>query len=360
MNILVTIMLNSYGLEQRGYSYEYFNIYLPLKEVGQEVHLFAYDTELKRRGRAGMNEALLALVADKKPDVIVVVPTTDELLPETIAAASRTCPTVAYFQDDIWRIGYSQYWARYYTYVVSTDPNGEAKFRAAGFDNVVHSPRGCNLDIYRPNHRISKDIAVSFVGMYAPYRGWLVSKLRRAGIMVQTFGPRWPTADFWPNMGAWARRRLRAAGLHLPLSSEGQIPQERMVEIFQRSKINLNLPNSVCWDVRYLASSPSAVANTLLSKKVRDGIKGRHFEICGCGGFQLTYYTEGLDKCYGIGDEIAIYIDPDELVDKVRYYLVQEDEREVIATRGLARTQREHSIAGRLAEAFRRMGLLVI
>lgn len=359
MNIIAAIMVYPYGVKERGYSYEYYNIYLPLKELAQHISLFDYKTICEREGREGMNAAFLNLIAKNKPQAIVVVPFEDEFDPKTIVAGSKLCPTFAYLQDDIWRVEHSRFWAQHYTYVISTDPNGEAKFRAAGFNNVIYSPRGYNHHLYTPGRQVERDLGVTFVGGYAPYRGWMVESLRKAGISVQTYGSGWPAANRHTPIRTILRRRLRQAGLAIPLSPDGHVSQERMVDIFRRSKINLNFSNGICWDIRYLASSPLAVADTLRSKKIRDGIKGRHFEINGCGGFQLTYYAEGLEKVYDIGKEIAIYVDADELVDKVNYYLAHDAEREEIATSGLARTQREHAISRRLADVFVRAGLIL-
>lgn len=82
-----------------------------------------------------------------------------------------------------------------------------------------------------------------------------------------------------------------------------------------------------------------------------------HFEINACGGFQLSYYVEGLERHYQIGDEIALYASPEELVEKACYYLKHEDEREVVAQRGYERRLREHTMERRFRELFERMGL---
>ena len=130
-----------------------------------------------------------------------------------------------------------------------------------------------------------------------------------------------------------------------------------MIQVFNQSKINLNLSNCVSWDLRYLASSPRAVRNTLASvlkrdRKTLEQVKGRHFEINACGSFQLSYYVEGLERCYQIGEEIAIYASPGELVEKIRHYLKYQNERETIAQRGYRRTLTEHTMEKRLAAIF--------
>lgn len=109
--------------------------------------------------------------------------------------------------------------------------------------------------------------------------------------------------------------------------------------------------------MRYLASSPRALVNRIRSSKAVEQLKARHFEINGCAAFQLSYYVEGLERYYVIGAEIGVYLDPDDLVRKVLYYLDNEVERESIAAAGYQRTIMEHTFKRRFEHVFSRMGL---
>jgi spore maturation protein CgeB len=128
--------------------------------------------------------------------------------------------------------------------------------------------------------------------------------------------------------------------------------------LFNQSRINLNLANDISWDARYLMNSASAVRNTLRSRKEYAAGNQRVMEINGCGGFQLTWYFEGLERLYEIGEEIAIYQGPEQLAQRVEYYLAHADEREAIARRGRERTLRDHTLEARFRELFGLMGLL--
>jgi spore maturation protein CgeB len=131
-----------------------------------------------------------------------------------------------------------------------------------------------------------------------------------------------------------------------------------MVELFNQSRINLNMSNSASWDARYLLSSPRALLNRIRSPKSVEQLKARHFEINGCGAFQLSYYVEGLERQYEIGSEIGVYLDPNDLLQKVKLYLADDALRESIALAGHQRTLAEYTFKQRFARVFERMGLV--
>jgi spore maturation protein CgeB len=85
-------------------------------------------------------------------------------------------------------------------------------------------------------------------------------------------------------------------------------------------------------------------------------IKGRNFEIPGCGGFLLTGGADNLEEYYQDGREVVIFHDDDELIDKIRYYLAHDEERSAIAQAGYERTLREHTYVHRFREIFTTMG----
>jgi spore maturation protein CgeB len=85
-------------------------------------------------------------------------------------------------------------------------------------------------------------------------------------------------------------------------------------------------------------------------------IKGRNFEIPGCGGFLLTGSADNLEEYYQDGREVVIFHDDDELIDKIHYYLAHDEERSAIAQAGYERTLREHTYVHRFREIFTTMG----
>jgi len=330
VKILLVCMKHTYGDPKREYSYEYFNFYQSLKQMGHDVELFDYAVEIQALGKEAMNQKLLACVQEWRPTLTLFSLYTDQFEPSVVEQLREYTKTLCFFHDDTWRVEYSRYWARHFDFFTTPDVYGEMKYREIGLHNAIHFPFGCNEQLFRKMD-ISKKYDVSFVGGWHPYREWLIERIRKAGISVEVVGYRWP---------------------------KGEIDQEGMVRLFNESRINLNLSNSASWDARYLVSSPRAIINRLRSKKNVEQMKARIFEVNGCGAFQLSYYVEGLAGCYEIDREIGVYADADDLVEKIKFYLAHEALRESIASAAYKRTLEEHTFVRRFQAVFQRMGLL--
>jgi len=332
VKVLVACAEYEYGNPAWGHSHEYRNLYESLAHLFEQVTLFDFAALSKQMSSEAVTRRLLAQVANERPDWVVIVPLKDELIPEMVGELRNYALTTGYFFDDMWRAEFARNWAKYLTYITTSDVNGVWKHQDAGCENVIFSPFGYNHHRYDRFDGVEKVNDVTFVGQYHPLRAWVLSRLRRAGIQVAAWGIRWNTTR--------------------------QLSHEEMVRVFNESRINLNLSNSVSWDIRYLFSSPRAIRNTLQSPKTHEQIKGRHFEICGCGGFQLSYYVEGLERAYEIGEEIAIYNDVDDLARKIKYYLRNQDEREAIAARGYKRSLAQHTMEQRMLGLARACGII--
>ncbi|WP_197278015.1 glycosyltransferase [Rhizobium sp. AAP116] len=330
MKILLCCMMHAYGDPKREKSYEYFNFWHTLVEMGHEVEVFDYMDLVRKNGKETMNFALRKKAEEFRPDLAIFSLYTDQFYEQTIEYVRRITKTFCFFHDDTWRVEYSHHWAKYFDFFSSPDPHARLKYDQNISGTCLHFPFGCNESLFRRDPDTKKEYDVSFVGTWHPWRAWLIERLRKAGVKVYAAGFRWKS---------------------------GEVSQSDMIDVFNRSKINLNLSNSASWDLRYLISSPRAFASSVRSHKIGEQLKARLFEVAGCGGFQLSYYVEGLPNCYEIDKEVVIYTDPDDLLNKVRFYLKHDDLRNSIAEAGYRRTLREHTFKRRFEKAFQQMGL---
>lgn len=90
------------------------------------------------------------------------------------------------------------------------------------------------------------------------------------------------------------------------------VPGEASSIVFAGSKINLNIS----------------------LKGIEGGTPQRIMEILGAGGFALTNYCEETAELFEEDQEIVMFRTPEELMEKVEYYLGHDAEREKIADAG--------------------------
>jgi spore maturation protein CgeB len=364
MRILYVAMKYDYGDPGRGYSFEHYNFFDFFRQSGHDVLYFDF-MELKRTyGKEKMNEQLLEIAQTEKPDLMFSVLFADELDRKVITQISDLpeVTTVNWFCDDHWRFdNYSRFWAPHFNWVVTTAKSAVPKYHQFQLLNAIKSQWGCNHLLYRKLD-LPLEFDVTFVGQPHGNRRDMVRALRENGVNVHCFGFGWES---------------------------GRLSQEDMIRIFNQSRINLNFTNaSVKADLRssvggagldWVARSLDRVPFGSVVKKVGreilnatetrsltragpkayvDQIKGRNFEVPGCGGFLLTPKADDLETYYEPDKEVVCFEEIGDLIDKIKYYLAHENERAAIAQRGYERTLREHTYARRFEEIFARIGLL--
>lgn len=77
----------------------------------------------------------------------------------------------------------------------------------------------------------------------------------------------------------------------------------------------------------------------------------RLFELPANGVMQISDGGEYLDSFFDVGNEIVGYRSADDLIDKMRFYLANDSERERIAVAGFSRVMRDYRIANLLQGA---------
>jgi len=96
-------------------------------------------------------------------------------------------------------------------------------------------------------------------------------------------------------------------------------------------------------------------AKICLNSHVNPGKKylnERTFEIMACGSLELCDNTGNLEELFDINNEIVLYNSLDELVEKIKYYLNNEEERNRIATNGMNMVRSKHNNIERIKEFF--------
>ncbi|MBI2478232.1 MAG: hypothetical protein HYV60_06200 [Planctomycetia bacterium] len=215
MRVLYAALKHDYNDPARGLSFEHYNFFQSLQRMGCDVLYFDYGTLLKKYGRSRMNRRLQEVVAAEKPDLLFTFLSNEELDKHVVQRISGegSTTTLNWFADDHYRFDiYSRDWAPCFNWVVTTAHSTLPKYAAAGIRHVIPSQWACNTSLYRKLD-LPKRYDVSFVGAAHGNRRELIQHLRNSGIDVQWWGF---------------------------ATDNGRLSQERMIEVFNESRINLN------------------------------------------------------------------------------------------------------------------------
>jgi spore maturation protein CgeB len=242
----------------------------------------------------------------------------------------------------------------------------------------IYCQEAANPNIYKP-YDLPVEFDVTFVGQAYGERPTYIKYLLDHGIDVRVWG--WGWQNFSPeavaadnslmrraaNIGralltpaGWQAVRRRLTNLVAAPSEKageeyvervtlpapilgGILSDEEMIQMYSRSRINIGF---------------SSCGNTHETEERIVQVRLRDFEVPMSGGFYMVEYMEELEEFFGIGKEIVCYTDKDDLVDKIKYYLSHDDEREAIRKAGYERCLRDHTWHKRFETVFQEMELV--
>lgn len=167
-------------------------------------------------------------------------------------------------------------------------------------------PEASDPDIFCPMPELPKIHEVSFVGARYGVREKLVGALRRAGIMVSTYGSGW---------------------------EDGRISVADMPRLFAQSKIILGV-------------GTIGYCNDFYALKLRD------FDGPMSGSMYLTHDNQDLHELFTVDQEITTFKNEADCISKVKYFLAHDNEREAIARAGRSRAVCEHTWDHRFSALF--------
>jgi len=348
LKILAVIMQYDYGDKSRGISLEKKYFEPALIKNCSEYKPYYYDVYLYDN-MIQLQKDIIDIADKFKPDIIFFNLLRDEISFETLDYLKKRYKTVNWFSDDHWRFDtFTKDYAPYFTYSITTYEPVIEKYddfetipilSSWGVDEVKE-----NID--NPKYKYD----VSFVGSKSKERERIIKYLKKNNINVHTFGSGW---------------------------DNGRVSFEEMKKIFFESKINLNLSNSlfgiknIILDkiLRIIHSNNitdyvfgllyiffTSNRNDKFDPKVHDvrtffraraniknkeSLKARHFEICGSGGFQLSFPSEDLESCFD-KNEVATF-NYNKLLDNINLFIEYNEYRNDIRKRGYEKVKRYYT-----------------
>ena len=296
-----------YGNRDWGLSYEHYNFFHTLRNMGYSLIYFDYDRLEQRYGRTVTSRMLRQAVYYYSPDLLFYFHYLDWIDHEVWKEVSYELPakTIIWLSDDHWRFEETRGVWELFNVVVTTDREGYERRLRDGASHTILSQWGFNHYLYK---RIAtpKLYDLSFVGRCHGTRRSFIDTIEKRGVSVATFGQGWKRSS--------------------------RVTQADLIRIYSGSRISLNIS---------LSSTGGKVQ-----------IKGRDFEVPGSGSLLLTEASEELQSYFVPQEEIITYRDADDAVKKAAYYLEHDEERERICECGRKRALKDHTIEQRLEDIF--------
>lgn len=115
---------------------------------------------------------------------------------------------------------------------------------------------------------------------------------------------------------------LKNVQCHKGVSTHFEMPK-----IFHLSKINLNIT----------------------MRSIESGLSLRIWDVLGCEGFLISNFQNEIPDYFTIGEDLECYENPEELKEKIQFYLNHEDIRREIAHNGYLKVQKFHTFELRIA-----------
>lgn len=270
---------------------------------------------LKRINNKRWNERLISLCQKVKPDILF---TTKGVIiyPETLVEIrAMGVKTVNWFFENIDPPNYKGWFLKthqYYDYFFNYDPMIAEKFKSFS-TNLRYLPVAVDPDFYKVGSLTEREkelfsCDVCFVGALYPERERLLAEVKKMGINLKIFG--------WEG---WSKSSL-AGNYHGHLSIKG------IAKAYSLAKISLN-------------------SNL---QPQNGGVNLKTFEIPAAGGFQISDSQPDLKNLFELGKEVEVYENTGELLNKIRFYLSNEDKRNQIALAGYRRVLKGHTLNQRV------------
>jgi hypothetical protein len=353
----------------------------------EELHVFTYPGGMGQLGskrwriqRNELNRRLIRLAGDLKSagrlDLIFCILYDDFLLVETARRLrDLNVPMINYHVDMAFQ------WYR----VIRTAPYFDV-LAVAQLTNAEHlrpynaniewMPMAANPTFYfrKSAPAVTYEHGISFVGSFNPFRRALLAECVQKGLKPVVFGRGWQSGSPSPYLFTWgpykilhdvryyARARWKAEGIESvfgPIRRKcarrfsfhelegadlrGPCDDMSLPTIFNQSHVNLGFSDTGWHSEQQVRRSFN------LQCRLRD------FEVPMSGGLYVVQEAPDHEQYYKIGEEIVVWSDPEEFVDKVLFYSRNEQASARIREAGQKRALKDHTWQHRFDRLFDRL-----
>ena len=214
-----------------------------------------------------------------------------------------------------------------------------------------------------------RNIDASFVGANYAKRAGYLNYLLANGIDTQIYGPGWVNDNKSDFRKFVSRTKLIAKTLFSTNTQDQNLNSALLADydfknnFCNKYKANLHSPISDKFLIELYSRSQISLGflevfdNHDPSKAVIQHLHLREFEAPMSGALYFTGHTEELEEMFTPDEEVVVYKNEHELVDKAKFYLSHPDKGEKIRVNARKRALAEHTYHVRYNTLFKVLGL---
>ncbi len=227
-------------------------------------------------------------------------------------------PICMWFPDHIAGFGRSMFLNASYDALFFKDPYQVYVLSREVKKNIYYLPECCNPLVHKIAELNSRDAAkyncdITTAGNFYANRAAVFEQLSQYNFNIKLWGN---PPSLWMNVNPIVKRYLQGE----------YVINDKKSMAFQGGKIVINnLHPAEIW-----------------------GLNCRAFEIPAVGGFQLVSWRPGIKDLFKEGAEIETYQNFDELLEKINFYLLNDEKRRSIIDAGHRRVYADHTYKNRL------------
>lgn len=330
----VLLITNTYSIFDRPIRLAFLSLGLEVQSVdywgnavlmpGRLIHKFVnrlpplMKNRIRSHAQWHIDSKIISTAKSFKPDLIFVLKAKD-IRPQTLKKLRTIAKLANYYPETF------DHWERikrisqYYDYFFNYDSEVVKRLKETGYTNAYYLPFSAEIDqnAIFPDFKQRK-YAVSFVGSFMSIRytqrETILSQIKDLGLNI------------WGSK-AWLDTGLKEY-------YRGRPETEEMFDIYRKSKIVVNIDLMLGVD--------------------GTGVNLRPFEVTSCGAMLLNHDDrKDIFNLFEEGKEFMSFKGPDDIREKVEYFLNHQDELEGIARAGFEKTKSKHSYLSRIQEVIK-------